>query len=70
MKKIVFLFAIGMLLFSCRPPENPSVVTGEVTNITATTAISAGNVTADGGAEIIARGVCWSTTENPTIITG
>ncbi len=67
MKKIVFLFAIGMLLFSCRPPENPSVVTGEVTNITATTAISAGNVTADGGAEIIARGVCWSTSQFPAI---
>jgi uncharacterized protein (TIGR02145 family) len=67
MKKIVLLLAMGMLLFSCRPEDNPSVSTGEVTNITATTASSAGNVTADGGAAIIARGVCWSTTQFPSI---
>ena len=67
MKKIVILLGMGMLLFSCRPPENPYVSTGEVTDITSTTAICTGNVTADGGAAIIARGVCWSTTQFPTI---
>ena len=70
MKKIVLLFVMGILLFSCRPEDNPSVSTGEVTDITATAATCAGNVFADGGAAIIARGVCWSTTENPIIITG
>jgi hypothetical protein len=70
MKKIVFLLSMGMLLFSCRPEDNLSVSTGEVTDITATKATCAGNVTADGGTAIIARGVCWSTTENPIIITG
>ena len=35
-------------------------------SITATTAISGGNITDDGGASITARGVCWSTTSNPT----
>ena len=67
MKKIVLLFVMGILLFSCRPEDNPSVSTGEVTDITSTTASCAGNVTADGGAAIIARGVCWSTTQFPTI---
>ena len=67
MKKIVLLLSMGMLLFSCRPPENPSVITGEVTDITGTTAICAGDVTADGGAAIIARGVCWSTSQFPSI---
>ncbi len=66
MKKIVLLLSMGMLLFSCRPPENPSVITGEVTDITGTTAICAGDVT-DGGAAIIARGVCWSTSQFPSI---
>jgi hypothetical protein len=40
--------------------------TTTVTNITATTASSGGNVTSDGGTEITARGVCWSTSANPT----
>ncbi|MDD2297286.1 MAG: FISUMP domain-containing protein, partial [Sphaerochaetaceae bacterium] len=44
-----------------------SVTTGQVTNITTTTADCAGNVTSDGGAAIIASGVCWSTSENPTV---
>lgn len=38
-----------------------------VTGVTSTTAISGGNVTSDGGAGVTARGVCWSTSANPTI---
>ena len=45
----------------------PSVTTGDVTDITTTTASCSGNVTSDGGAAIIASGVCWSTSENPTV---
>jgi len=41
------------------------LTTTAITNITATTAISGGNVTNDGGFDIIARGVCWSKNENP-----
>ena len=42
------------------------VTTADVTSITATTAVSGGNVTDDGGFSITARGVCWSTIQNPT----
>jgi len=71
MKKLVLLLSMGLLLLSCDPQENPdpvipSVTTGDVTYITTTTAICGGNVTADGGAAVTARGVCWSTTQNPT----
>ena len=45
----------------------PMVITGTVSEITATTAICGGEVTADGGAEVIGRGVCWSTEPNPTV---
>ncbi len=45
----------------------PTVTTVSVTNITQTTAISGGNVTADGGASVTARGVCWGTAPTPTI---
>jgi len=37
-----------------------------VSAITSTTATSGGNVTADGGATVSARGICWSTTTAPT----
>lgn len=48
-------------------PESPIVTTADVTDITQTTAVSGGNVTDDGGASVTARGVCWSTSQNPTI---
>ncbi len=45
----------------------PTVTTTGATSITQTTAASGGSVTADGGGSVTARGVCWSTTLNPTI---
>ena len=46
-----------------------TVTTNEVTEITTTTAMCGGNVTVPAGNSfpITARGVCWSTTHNPTI---
>ncbi len=44
----------------------PTVTTTSATSITQTTATSGGNATSDGGATVTARGVCWSTTSNPT----
>jgi hypothetical protein len=45
----------------------PVVTTAEVTDVTATTAPCGGTVAADGGLAITARGVCWSTSHNPTL---
>ncbi len=45
----------------------PSVATAAVTNNTGATANSGGNIANDGGAAVIARGICWSTSQNPTI---
>lgn len=45
----------------------PTVTTANVTNITQTSATCGGNVTSDGGSTITARGVCWSTSQNPTV---
>lgn len=44
----------------------PELTTTVASAINATTATSGGNVTSDGGSAITARGVCWSTTTNPT----
>ena len=48
-------------------PGLPTLTTTAVTFITGTTALSGGNITADGGGAVIARGVCWSTSADPTI---
>jgi pectin methylesterase-like acyl-CoA thioesterase len=45
----------------------PTVTTTAITNILATTASGGGNVTSWGGDSISGRGICWSTTANPTI---
>ena len=45
----------------------PTVTTTEVTGITCLTAVSGGEVTFDGNVEVTARGICWSTSRNPTI---
>jgi hypothetical protein len=44
----------------------PTVTTTAATSITESSATSGGNVTSQGSAEVTARGVCWSTTANPT----
>ncbi len=46
---------------------SPIVTTGSVTSILATTATVAGEVTNDGGSAITERGICWSTSANPSI---
>lgn len=43
------------------------MTTNNVTAITWTTASTGGNVTGDGGAEVMSRGVCWCTQNNPTL---
>jgi len=44
----------------------PSLTTTNASNVTQTTAQSGGTISSDGGAAITIRGVCWSTSPNPT----
>jgi uncharacterized repeat protein (TIGR02543 family) len=46
----------------------PMVTTGEVTDITQTSAKGNGEVANDGGAAVTERGLCWITSHNPTVI--
>jgi len=69
---VIQLIFIGLLVLfnnSCDKEEYtlPEVSTTEVTDITEVSATSGGTVTNDGGAEVIARGVCWSTSTGPTL---
>jgi hypothetical protein len=45
----------------------PTVTTQAVTAIITATATGNGNVTADGGATVTDRGVCWALTTNPVV---
>ncbi len=45
----------------------PSLTTTPVTSITSKTAVSGGNISSDGGSNVTARGVVWSTSPNPTV---
>ncbi len=47
--------------------QEPEVETLPVTDVTTTTAKCGGDVKSDGGIPITEKGVCWSTSENPTI---
>ena len=46
----------------------PALITTILTAITSTTATGGGNVSSDGGAAVTARGVCWNTSSNPSIL--
>jgi uncharacterized protein (TIGR02145 family) len=49
------------------PFTTPIISTNAITNISSSGAVSGGNITSNGGANITARGICWSTSANPTI---
>lgn len=74
-KPLVLMLTWGIFFTSCSssdsdpaPPANsaPTVATTAATDVTQNSATSGGNVTADGGATITERGICWATTANPT----
>ena len=69
MKRVYFtMILLGLFLIGCKPdPEVPTVTTQEASEITANSAKISYNVTSDGGAEVTSSGVCWSTSQNPTI---
>ncbi len=45
----------------------PKLTTATVTSITDSSAVSGGTITSSGGVSITAKGVCWSTSQNPDL---
>jgi len=71
---LFFLSLLSITGLSCQKDDSqdesamaPAVTTTAISSITTTAALSGGNVTSDGGDPVIARGVCWSNSPNPTI---
>ena len=48
--------------------SSPTVITLPVTNIYHYKATGGGNVISEGSSPVISRGICWSTSQNPTIL--
>ncbi len=75
-KNIIYRVTLSSVLLlsvffsSCKKDAKtaiPVLSTVAATGIDAVTAVSGGNITSDGGAEITAKGVCWSTSPSPNI---
>jgi hypothetical protein len=63
------LLGMSIILTSgCKKDENiPVLTTAAVSGITLNTATCGGNITSNDGGKVTARGVCWSTINNPTV---
>jgi uncharacterized protein (TIGR02145 family) len=66
---VFFSTVLLFLLTSCTSGAYTGTIiyTGNFSNVTQTTATCGGDISSDGGANIIERGVCWSTMPAPTI---
>ena len=76
---LVFMGVLVMILASCEKEDNnndnnqtptlkiPELTTSGVSNITKNSASCGGNIISDGGAIVTIQGVCWSTSNTPTI---
>ncbi len=53
--------------FTTSPLTVPTVITGDISNISYTSATCSGNVTDGGGIDVTSYGICYSTSPNPTI---
>ena len=62
----VFLSIVSIAIIPSCNPDLPVVTTTSISEIEQTSALSGGNVTDDGGADVTARGVCWDKSQNPT----
>ncbi|MFC2100354.1 hypothetical protein ACFLRZ_00845 [Bacteroidota bacterium] len=78
LNRIIFCFIIiaAFIISGCNKDKDneedvvksiPTVSTLDVINIGAQDATGRGDVTNDGNDPIIARGICWSTTQNPDL---
>ena len=65
---VLVLLILALAFQSCKKKPTLSVVsTTAITGIMQTSAASGGNISSDGGAEITSRGVCWGTSQNPSV---
>lgn len=55
------------VVFTSGEPVVATLTTSDVSSVGPNRAVSGGDIVSDGGSPITARGVCWSTSVNPTV---
>ncbi|MCP4119058.1 MAG: choice-of-anchor D domain-containing protein [Desulfobacteraceae bacterium] len=55
------------ITFATEPVSQPVLTTAQVKAVTHMSAVSGGNISTGTGVEIVARGVCWSTSVDPIV---
>ena len=66
-----FLLVLILLIFllqCCKKEKLPQITTTDPYAIDAFSAISGGIIGSDGGSAIVSKGVCWNTSQNPTLL--
>ena len=59
-------YSDGIIYENCLPSLLPLIATSTVSNITLNSALCGGNVTNSGSSTVTSKGICWSTSPNPT----
>lgn len=67
MKTIRISLLLLIILTACKKDLVPEVITAEISSVTQTSAICGGEVTSQGSSVVISKGLCWSTSDNPSI---
>jgi uncharacterized protein (TIGR02145 family) len=70
MKNIILILAvISIVILSCKKEKKTlaSIITTAASNVTASTIITGGNITADGNSGITQRGIAWADHAAPTV---
>jgi uncharacterized protein (TIGR02145 family) len=65
--QLILVVFVLIITNSCKKDKVPILTTSDINNIMSTTANCGGNIISDEGSTIIARGVCWSIGQTPTI---
>ena len=63
----IILIAFGAIFSCIKFKELATLTTNNASNITTNSFTCGGNITNGGGADITARGVCWSTSQSPAV---
>src|SRR5512133_1016745 len=64
---VIIPFSGLMIISGCKKTTMATLTTAPASELTLVSARTGGNITDDGNADITARGVCWSATENPKV---
>ncbi len=71
MKRILTIAVVMIAFTGCsKKSSGPTIATltaTTISGITRATATGGGNISSDGGATVTTRGLCWSTSSNPTV---